>query len=477
MATRISESEARKMFLKNDLKPLEPFINTMQPWKSQCLRCKKKVSPNYNKVRLRGHQCGYCAGNLVDLKDVEAVMRNAGFIPQVPYPGNNFPWKVKCKKCKKITSPTYSNVFKGTGCKFCAGRAVEPRDAVAGMKARGFKTLEPFPGATNPWRVRCLTCKREFTTYFHSLNTNKGCKYCSGVALDPKDISKTLLRLHLKPLGKFQTVKTPWKLKCLKCQRISFLRYGTLIRKDRNVGGCPYCSHRRLDAKEIADTLKKNHLKPVGQYINGNSPWECICLKCERRVYPRLSDLRQGQKGCIYCAGLRKIEKDVVRLANECGFTPLVKYPGANKGWLCRCNVCGNESKPHYTSMQQSGSGCKFCKIGGFDFNKPAIVYLISHKKFGAYKIGVAGADEKNFRLRKHDKNGWVLYRQRKFLTGLEAFKVEQDILKWFLKKDISPYVAPELMPQGGSSETVGASEIDLQTIWAEVLKRSRAKK
>jgi hypothetical protein len=32
-------------------------------------------------------------------------------------------------------------------------------------------------------------------------------------------------------------------------------------------------------------------------------------------------------------------------------------------------------------------------------------------------------------------------------------------------------------MPQGGSSETVDASEIELETIWAEVLRRSRVRK
>jgi hypothetical protein len=32
-------------------------------------------------------------------------------------------------------------------------------------------------------------------------------------------------------------------------------------------------------------------------------------------------------------------------------------------------------------------------------------------------------------------------------------------------------------MPQGGSSETVDATEIDVTEIWAEVLKQSRVKK
>jgi len=469
MAQRISQEQAMELFVASDLKPLEPFVNSMQPWKSRCVRCKKIVSPNYNKVRLRGHQCKYCAGQMVHANDAVKVMKRGGFTPKVPYPGANARWKSECKKCKKITFPSYSTVKLGIGCKYCSHNAVDPKDAAAAMRERGFKVLGPFPGATKPWMVRCLSCKREFTTYFHSLKTAKRCKYCMGSALDTKTIELTLTKLNLKALETFPGSNIPWRLKCLICQRVSHLRYGHLTRKDRNVGGCPFCSRRRLDPKEILSFMAKKKLRPIGPYLNVNSPWECLCLKCNNRVYPRLSDLRQGQRGCAYCARNRVKVEDVLKAAKESGFTPLVEYPGARKGWLCRCDVCGQISKPQYSSMQGSGTRCKFCAVGGFDFNEPAIIYLITNSKLGAHKIGVAGANEKNERLAKHSRGGWELYRKKRYLTGLEAFKVEQKILKWFISKELYPYVAPELMPHGGSSETVDAQSIQLTTIWAKV--------
>jgi len=166
MAVPITEAAAKKMFLANSLKPLVPYVDSMTPWKSRCLICKKIVSPNYNKVRLRGHQCGYCAGNLVDPKDAVALMKKSGFKTLAPYPGSNKPWKAKCIKCKKITSPTYWSVATGKGCKYCAKRAVDPEDAVTAMRKRGFKTLKPYPGAVEPWLVQCLTCKRELNQSF-----------------------------------------------------------------------------------------------------------------------------------------------------------------------------------------------------------------------------------------------------------------------------------------------------------------------
>jgi len=127
--------------------------------------------------------------------------------------------------------------------------------------------------------------------------------------------------------------------------------------------------------------------------------------------------------------------------------------------------------------MQQRQGGCKFCSTGGFDFLSPAIIYLISSSKFNAHKIGVAGATEHNQRLDKHRLNGWTIYKHKEFKNGEVAFTIEQKVLKWFMNdKKLFPFVSPEDMPQGGSSETVDAAEIDLPTIWAKVEELSRVK-
>jgi len=478
MAQRISEETATALFLKNKLKPLEPFPGTQKPWKSKCLNTGKIVSPTYGKVRDFGHRCNYCSRGTVDEVRAIKVMKKSGFKPLVPFPGTNKPWKSECTRCKRITSPTFWNVAKGTGCKFCSNRAVEPAEAVAAMKKRGFRTLEPFPGAVIPWKVECFICKRKFETYFHSLKTTKGCKYCKGVVLDSRDIQAVLKKLRLKAESDFPGSNVPWKLRCLRCNRIVTPTYSHLTRKDRNVGGCAYCSRVRVDMDEIYEVMKSKKLRPIGVYVNGKTPWLSLCLKCGKEVQPRVSDLRSGQSGCVYCAGVKVDEKDALKLATKNGFTPIVPYPGAHKGWLCLCNVCGQVSKPHYTSMQQGVNRCKFCSTGGFDFNAPAIIYLISHTKLRAHKIGVAGAAKHNERLKKHVKQGWTVYKHKEFKKGLDAFTIEGKILKWLrYQKNLPPYLSIEQMPQAGWSETVDASEIDLPTIWAKIEEFSRVKK
>jgi hypothetical protein len=471
----VTAKQAHSLFIKNQLEPIEPYIDTTTPWKSKCLKCGKIVSPNYNKVRLRGHQCGYCAGNIVDAQDAIKLMKKSGFKTLVPYPGGNKPWKSECAKCKRVTSPSYTNVSKGIGCKYCAGRAVVPSEAIDFMNERGFIALEPYPGATSKWRVKCKKCKNEFQTYLYSMNTVKGCKYCAGIEVDMKVVNLRMEELQLQPLVKFPGATTGWKSKCLVCQRIvtpnwSHLRY-------RN-SGCAFCSKKRVDKKEVTEMLKKSRIKPVGIFVNGKTPWQAKCLKCKKTIYIRVNDMRAGQSGCPYCAGVRVDEIDALKLANRCGFFPLVKYPGANIPWKCKCKVCGKISNPRYTTMQQRQGGCKYCKVGGFDFKEPAIIYLITHDKFGAHKIGVAGAAKHNERLDKHRSQGWKVYKHREFKVGEDAYNIEQNVIHWlFEKKGLPPYLAPEQMPQGGSSETVDASEIDLTTIWAKVEQLSKVQK
>ncbi len=472
---RVSEKQARSLFLKNNLDPIGVYVDTITPWESVCLMCKKKVSPRYNKVRLRGHQCAYCAGNKVDAEDAMKLMKRKGFIPQVPYPGGNKPWKSKCNTCNRISSPNFSAVKDGSGCKYCAGKSVVPSEAVKIMQSRGFITLGPYPGALNKWKVRCKTCKNEFETYFHSTNTRKGCKFCSGVAVDMKVVNAKMKELQLQPLVKFPGATQGWKSKCLVCQRIVTPDWSHI--KNRN-SGCAYCSKKRVDKKEVIEMLKKSKIKPVGIFVNGKTPWQAKCLKCKKTIYIRINDMRAGQSGCIYCAGRKVDEIDALKLAAKCGFSPLVKYPGANAPWKCQCKVCGKISHPRYTTMQQREGGCKYCKVGGFDFKEPAIIYLITNKIFGAHKIGIAGSSKHNQRLAKHKAQGWAVYRHIEFDVGEEAFQIEQNVIKWLTeKKSLAPFLAPEQMPQGGSSETVDASEIDLPIIWAKVEELSRVKK
>ena len=70
------------------------------------------------------------------------------------------------------------------------------------------------------------------------------------------------------------------------------------------------------------------------------------------------------------------------------------------------------------------------------------------------------------------------MYRIRNLKNGRAAEEIETQVLRWIRKnKRLPVHLSSKLMPQGGHSETVSASEIALPTIWAEVLKQSKVKR
>lgn len=417
MAKKVTEEFAIELFMKNSLRPLVKFPGTQKPWKSKCLITGKIVSPTYGKVRDFGHRCIYCSRGLVSEKQARAVMTQAGLIPQKPFPGSNKPWQSKCQKCKKTTSPTFWNVYKGTGCKYCSGRAVDSKDAVEAMKKRGLEALAPFPGATKGWLVRCLKCKREFNAVFHSLRTKNGCKYCSGVAVVEREILEKMKQLNLKPLEPYKSAKIPWKCKCLVCNHIV---QPTWSRIKQGRGHCAFCSQRRVDVTLAFKFMSDINLKPLVDFPGSNKPWLSICLVCDSEVSPRWSDLRQGQGACSNCADY------------------------------------------------------------GLNYQKPGYLYLITNSKLRAHKVGIANSyKSKKFddRLYRHQKKGWELFNKIEFSTLQEASALETKLLNWLRVEVGLPFnLSSKQMPQGGHTETVSSVEISLESIWAKVVEMSMVK-
>jgi hypothetical protein len=144
------------------------------------------------------------------------------------------------------------------------------------------------------------------------------------------------------------------------------------------------------------------------------------------------------------------------------GLEPLVDYPGSHERWACRCQQCGRTVTPRYRHVADGVSGgCRYCgDKGGFNPGKPAIVYLIWHRGFDAYKIGV-GREGGN-RIDHHRRSGWQLI--RKFpVRGDLALTVERAVLDWWRNDlNLPAHVAKTDMPLGGWTETVDSQEIDM---------------
>ena len=473
--------DAVRLFLSKGLKPLEPYPgDNKKPWRSIHIACGNEVSPKYAIVA-RGESggCKKCQVRpKLDPSEAFQFYLSKNLQPLVPYPGSNSPWKSIHLICGTEVKPRYTHIKSGrVGCPVCAGNvAITQAKAITFFRSKGLEPKEKFKGPHKPWKSVHIECGRTVSPRWANVQQGHGvCAYCSGNKVDMAEVKKLLKKLELEPLRPYPGNKKGWLCLHLPCGKEVSPSYGG-IRSGQ--GPCIYCAGLFVDKSEAKKLFIKNKLKPLIEFPGASAPWPSIHQPCGKRVSPTYGYIRTGGTGCIYCAGTAPIsEKAAIKLFKSRGFTPLVKFKGAKNPWRSKHNVCGKVVNPTYGSLK-SGSGCKFCQIGGINLLAPAYLYLITHDSLNSHKIGIGGFASSMDRLEKHKKQGWKTYRQMDLDTAEEAYEIEQAVLTWLRNDlDLQQYLLPEQMPQAGHTETVDASEIDLKTIWAKVEELSRVQK
>ncbi len=98
----------------------------------------------------------------------------------------------------------------------------------------------------------------------------------------------------------------------------------------------------------------------------------------------------------------------------------------------------------------------------------PGIVYLITHPKLGAHKVGITNTG--GYRLGRWRKRGWEAYRTLELARGEDARAVEQAVLRWW-RHDLGhlEYLDAVQCPNGWT-ETICSDAVDLPAIWARVV-------
>ena len=476
MPTRLNESAAVELMQRAGFEPLVPYPGAGAPWKSKCTTCSQVTSPTYGTIK-NGGGCGVCSGKIVIPEAAVQLMLKSNLEPLEKYPGGKKSWKCKCMKCGKNVSPKYADIRNGDGgCKYCGGHFVEPEDAIAVMLLSGLKPLEPYKSSGAPWKSTCLNCGKVVSPHYNSVRSRgSGCKYCAKRFVDEEDAITAMRRAKLEPLVPFPGSQKPWKCKCQRCGNEVTPAY-TSIQSGQK--GCVYCGGKKVDPKEAVIFMKSKGLEPLEPYKKADKPWKCRCMSCMKEVQPSYSSIGQGQKGCVYCGGKKVDPADAVALFLENNLKPLEPYISTDSKWKSECLKCNRIVYPTHHMVAQRSGGCKYCATRGMDFTLPAFIYLITNHELGAHKVGISGEYSNEDRLRDHAKNGWLLYKKKTFLTADQTYEIEQEVLRWLREdKGLPPYLSGEQMPQRGWTETVSATEIDLPSLWAKVEELSKVRK
>lgn len=359
---------------------------------------------------------------------------------------------------------------------------IDAKAAIAAMHKAGLEPLVPYINVITPWKCKCLVCKKIVEVQLQRVKySGRGCPECGKIRSkthkrhSEEFAFSAMLKAGWRPLSSYdgKNNKSQWKSECTRCGETSKPTLGNVL---AGRGGCGYCEGNKVNPKKSIEIMLKFSLKPLVKYPGAGVPWKSQCIICLQTVYPRFADVKYGI-GCAYCSGRRVNAEDAEIVMKNANLKPLVKYPGSTVPWRCLCLKCKREVSPLYNGIQQGRGGCIFCAKTGIQYDKPAYIYLLSHQEYQSIKIGISGNAALNSRLERHKKYGWEVFKTKDLATGFDAERVENEILQWFRAElSLGVHLPKEFMPQGGHTETVDASEIDLPTIWAKVQELTKSK-
>lgn len=94
------------------------------------------------------------------------------------------------------------------------------------------------------------------------------------------------------------------------------------------------------------------------------------------------------------------------------------------------------------------------------------LLYLISNKELHSLKIGISKINSETDRIQNHQEYGWQLEKCWNFDDHVNAQQVEGAAIAWWRNHlKVGPSVAKHETPQGGYTETISSSGLNINQI------------
>jgi hypothetical protein len=498
---RLSESTARNIMLKAGYEPLEPYVNALTKWKCIHSICGATVYPLLNTIQNGGGACKDCGSAATGLakrnsiEKVRVILEKKDFVLLGEYRDSKTRIHVRCKICDDVFWGNYTVISrdKGRGCTNCALIASAKRFRLSPLvlqqrlKRVNIELLGEYKNSKTTLQCRCLKCDKKFGIYPSSLIDGGGCPECNRAAAGllrrneetaSIEIMKTIGLVE--PLEPYPGAGKRWKSQCLVCAAIVYPLLSGI--KGRKQGGCKYCADKKRGVgKRIPQEkayilfLENGFIPLVGEkYISAESSVRCThtCGSVVSVSYRKLTrNIAMGSGSCRPCGSKKygdstrfKIEQIDLIYSKQNLKLATRKYLGMRYKHKTTCINCGWkwETLPSKIAL---GHGCPVCSKSSFKPDAAGYFYLITHKDLNATKIGIANISKTKLadRYYHHRKQGWELVARWDFELGVEAQRIEKEILR-VLRKDlkIPPYLTKQDMPFGGWTETLSSDSISV---------------
>lgn len=397
----------------------------------------------------------------IDPQVAEARMISAGLQPLEPYKNAISDWKCKCLTCKKIVISRYNRIQQGSGCPLCAYRAggmkirLSEAKALEKLKEYNLEAIDAYEKSDVKWKCRCLRCGEIVYPKLKNLQRGDGGCYKCGKKiageknkLDENQAVLIASKAGFTPLEPYKNALSKWKMIHLLCGATVYPKLNTLTSIQDGRLGCVVCSGHQV-AIGIND-LATTHPNIASEAYEWN-PTEVTAGSQLRRHWKCSNEhtwiapisTRTSGHGCPYCTGkkvfvgfndLLTINPAIAKEAFE--WDPSTTTVGSSKRVKWRCE----EGHVWVTSVlsRSRGYGCPTCANSGFDPNKDAYIYFLSHPHWQMYQVGITNFPDQ--RINSHKKLGWKVIELRGPMDGLIAREWETSILRMlkFNKADLS---------------------------------------
>jgi len=467
-------------------------------------------TPNHRTSR--GSGCAVCAGKRIQVgfNDLATTRPDVTAQWHPTRNGDVLPTQVTAGSAKRYWwidehehewEAQVNNRAKGTGCPYCSNVKVlagfndlatlRPDVAIEWHPVKN-APLTPADIASQSGRKVWFICRDGHawqSTVGNRTALGQGCPVCAGqkVLIGFNDLATTNRRLAgdwhptrnapLTPQDVFRsTAKRLWWQDALGHE------WEASANERSNGSNCPYCSGQRILvgfndlgsrrpdlAEEWHPSLNGDRTPQMVTVMNGTrASWLCR----SGHEWSAIVSSRSSGTGCPTCAGQRVVA-GVNDLASRVPDVAATWHPTRNgeetpetiavfsnrKMWF-RCDV--GHDWLSTVNNRTHGQGCPECvERGGFNPGKAGYVYLLEHRAFGAYKIGITNVGTS--RVAAFQLRGWNVLNLELFAVGSHAATVERAIKKWWrVEIGLPPHLRAEDVPQtGGWTETISADGVN----------------
>lgn len=220
--------------------------------------------------------------------------------------------------------------------------------------------------------------------------------------------------------------------------------------------GCAKCTGKLINTTQEFIEFGTKKFKGLHTYENTKfiKSLEKVSITCSIHGVFEITpnSYQTSTHGCPTCAGVPRITTfDVIKRFTKVHFEKydysLVDYISMHKNVKINCLSCGNTFN-QTPRNHLNGNGCRSCNShGGFDKNKPGILYYLSIMGGKIYKIGITNKTVVN-RFSAKDRRSIKVIKEWHYSSGFEAALEELRILQ---KYSEYKYLGPPILESGNT--------------------------